>query len=229
MYQHAKENPWKSLPATIVGLLLVIGLFFIMPFANHVSYTRLKSSGGLSPVPTSPTPALEVAEIDDSRAVAEVITDFELPDDSATGAKSTIVALEPVATPVLDPYVRSERKQLAFVFDVSDLDLPPVPIHRVSPRYPQELYDSDTEGQVFVEFKVDKTGRVLGVKILEETHELFGKAVVEAVMRWKFLPGTVDGTEVHFRVHLPVTFRIDGIASLERDAFKLVSNADEQR
>lgn len=223
MYTHPREKKWKSLPATIVGVILVLFLFGVLPFANHVSFKRLQSSGGFSAVPTSPPPSVDVVKANAAMTVFQEEGDLPALPVAETPADAEKLEIRPVTVPHLDPYVVSTRKTNAFVFNVADLDAPPIPIHRVAPVYPPGLRMQDIEGKVMVEFRVNESGVVVGATVLDESHAEFGKSVVEAVMRWKFLPGTVGGESVKFRVRLPVAFRIDGIASSERNVFQLVT------
>ncbi|RME67960.1 MAG: energy transducer TonB [Verrucomicrobia bacterium] len=224
MYVPSRETPRKSLVATAAALLLALSLFLVLPLANHVSFQRVRSEGGLSSVPTSPPRTVDVRSSETPGIRLEAAGDFPVPVPQVAGVERKI-ELEPLPPPVLEPHVPAKQREAAFfVFDVADLDAPPIPIHRVAPAYPGELAARRLEGEVLVEFRVNEEGEVLDVRVLEETHPLFGRSVAAAVRRWRFLPGTVDGRRVHFRVRLPVTFRLDDWSTPERDALALASD-----
>ena len=78
------------------------------------------------------------------------------------------------------------------------------------PRYPVVLRESGVPGRVVVRFVVDTMGRAeLGdVVIVEATHALFADAVKNALERYRFTPGAVEGRMVRTMVQLPFTFSL---------------------
>ena len=66
------------------------------------------------------------------------------------------------------------------------------------------------------EFRVDPDGRVIDVNLLETSHEEFARSVLDAVERWRFVPGMVGGDAVRFRMRLPVNFRLLEAGEFER-------------
>lgn len=79
-----------------------------------------------------------------------------------------------------------------------------------APRYPAALRESGVSGRVVVRFVVDTLGRAeLGdVVIVEATHALFADAVKNALERYRFSPGAVEGRKVRTMVQLPFTFSL---------------------
>ena len=78
------------------------------------------------------------------------------------------------------------------------------------PRYPVALRESGVSGRVVIRFVVDTLGRAeLGdVVIVEATHALFADAVKNALERYHFSPGAVEGRKVRTMVQLPFTFSL---------------------
>jgi TonB family protein len=78
------------------------------------------------------------------------------------------------------------------------------------PRYPIELRNAGTEGNVVVTFVVDTAGRVDGrsARITASTHAGFSAAVCEAVPHLRF--GRADGRPLlsPVRTSMPFTFSI---------------------
>ena len=79
-----------------------------------------------------------------------------------------------------------------------------------APRYPAALRDKGVTGRVVVRFVVDTLGRaeVGDVVIVEATHAPFADAVKNALERYRFSPGTVEGRKVRTMVQLPFTFSL---------------------
>lgn len=80
------------------------------------------------------------------------------------------------------------------------------------PRYPDALQRTGVEGRVEVEFVVDERGRVdmKSVRVIDSTHELFTRAVRNALGGMRFSPARINGVAVRQFVRLPVVFQIRG-------------------
>lgn len=78
------------------------------------------------------------------------------------------------------------------------------------PRYPESLRSAGIDGRVLVEFAVDTAGRVdLGtLKILSSTHELFTRAVKDALPGVRFRPAEVGGKHVTALAQMPFEFQV---------------------
>jgi protein TonB len=78
------------------------------------------------------------------------------------------------------------------------------------PRYPESLRSAGIDGRVLVEFAVDTAGRVdlATVKILSSTHDLFSRAVRDALPAMRFRPAEVGGKHVTALAQMPFEFRI---------------------
>lgn len=79
-----------------------------------------------------------------------------------------------------------------------------------TPRYPSMLQSAGVEGDVLAQFVVDTLGRVEpgSVKILEKSHDLFGAAVRDALVRARFAPAEAGGRKVRQLAEQVFTFRI---------------------
>lgn len=85
---------------------------------------------------------------------------------------------------------------------------PPVAVQRFPARYTGMARRFKVEGIVRLRLVVDAQGAVKDVEILEGlSHGLNGQAV-EAVKRWKFNPGTMDGQPVEARTEVTVRFTL---------------------
>ena len=99
---------------------------------------------------------------------------------------------------------------------VRDLaDLPPVVReHRlltsVAPDYPLAAVRDRIEGTVDVAFTITRTGGVRDVQVLQsEPAQIFDRAALDAVKRWKFDPRIEDGVAVDYRTRTRLHFRLD--------------------
>jgi TonB family protein len=76
------------------------------------------------------------------------------------------------------------------------------------PRYPPSMCNQKLEGRAVILFIVDTTGRVIEARIEEASHPDFGKAAVDAILKWRFEPGLKDGQRVKFKMRIPIPFRL---------------------
>jgi RNA polymerase sigma factor (sigma-70 family) len=95
------------------------------------------------------------------------------------------------------------------VFDVSKVDQIPRPISRQAPRYPAELRNAGTTGEVVIEFVVNESGLVQDLKVVRSTHAEFEEPALEAIAAWKFSPGIKGGQPVNVRMQVPIVFSLN--------------------
>lgn len=88
---------------------------------------------------------------------------------------------------------------------------PPKLIYKIQPQYPKKAADAGIEGPVELEIVVKADGTVGDIRILDLPAEGldFGKAAVEAVRLWKFLPGRFQGKPVDVVAVVAVNFRME--------------------
>lgn len=94
------------------------------------------------------------------------------------------------------------------LFDVSDLDKPPVPISQPAPRYPAELKRQKMNGNAVVVFILNEDGQVEDPRVESATHPAFEKAALDAIRRWRFKPGMKAGKPVRSNVRQPFAFKV---------------------
>jgi protein TonB len=85
----------------------------------------------------------------------------------------------------------------------------PVVITRVEPTYPEVARKARIAGIVIVECIIDKTGNVTNVQVLKPLPFGLDQAAVDAVKRWKFKPGTLNGQPVDVIFNLTVNFKLN--------------------
>lgn len=86
--------------------------------------------------------------------------------------------------------------------------LPPTAISRIDPQYTEIARKARIEGIVVIEAVIDRNGDVTDARILKPLPMGLADAALEAVKRWKFKPGTLNGQPVPVYYNLTVTFRL---------------------
>lgn len=75
--------------------------------------------------------------------------------------------------------------------------------------YPQEAQDNEIQGQVIVQFIVDKEGNVSDVEAISGPNELRGEAVRVIKKSGKWTPAVQNGRQVKSYKKQPITFRLE--------------------
>lgn len=93
------------------------------------------------------------------------------------------------------------------VYKFSMVDVKPVMIKPVPPKYPHTARINQIQGTVVVSIIIDEFGNVIQTKIYESIPELDHSAI-EAAQKCKFKPGTVEGKAVKVCMNVPFNYRL---------------------
>ena len=84
-----------------------------------------------------------------------------------------------------------------------------VPTTRIEPVYPPRALRSGIEGTVTAEFTIDTDGSVKDVEIVSaDPPNIFDRAVITAIKKWKFAPEIIDGKAVEKRARQDIKFTL---------------------
>lgn len=86
----------------------------------------------------------------------------------------------------------------------------PAPVSRERPAYPFGLVRAGIGGKVTVTFIIDREGRVVNPVIHQSNNPLFERPAIDAILKWKFKPGKVDGHPVNVRAMQVLEFAVVG-------------------
>jgi protein TonB len=95
------------------------------------------------------------------------------------------------------------------VFELNQLDHPPVPTSRPRPVFPFEQRRAGVSGEATIDFIVDEEGNVRNVRAITATHLNFAQAAAENVASWKFRPGVKGGRPVKTHMRAPLVFTLN--------------------
>ena len=88
-------------------------------------------------------------------------------------------------------------------------DDPPMPLSRISPRYPDIAQEAGIEGTVVIQVFVDKKGRVQDMQVLKGIPNTgLDEAAMEAIRKTRFTPAKRGRKAVGAWISIPVNFRI---------------------
>lgn len=87
------------------------------------------------------------------------------------------------------------------------LSTPPILISKSDPIYPAGARSQRIEGVVVVRLRIDKEGRVKKADIVEGD-PLLTQAAVDAVVQWRYKPGTLGGAPIESEVIANINFSL---------------------
>ncbi len=88
---------------------------------------------------------------------------------------------------------------------------PPVVVSAVAPVYAAVIRAVNLQGDFFVDVEIDRNGKVVSSKAVDEQRKFMRKILEEAADRWQFAPDQT--AEEKRRVQLTFTFRANSKAS----------------
>lgn len=125
-------------------------------------------------------------------------------------APSIDIPLGTTGTPYLGDFLKSQpltrtKPEMPEMGIATDL----VPTTRIEPVYPPRALRSGIEGAVTAEFTIDTDGSVKDIEIVKaEPPNVFDRAVITAIKKWKFAPQIVDGKAVERRARQEIKFTL---------------------
>ena len=81
-------------------------------------------------------------------------------------------------------------------------------VRKVEPDYPEAARKARIEGVVILEAVITAQGGVEDVRVVHSAGLLLDSAAAEAVRRWRYRPGTLNGRAVRVLLTVNVTFRV---------------------
>lgn len=97
-------------------------------------------------------------------------------------------------------------------YGLNEVDQIPTASMKARPVYPYRARRLNIEGEVDVKFLVNGNGRVSRVTIERASPpNLFEKSVIQALGKWRFIPGKVDGRPVNTWVTTTIVFKMDNL------------------
>jgi protein TonB len=84
----------------------------------------------------------------------------------------------------------------------------PVAVTRVEPLYTESARRARIQGFVIIQAVIDRQGNVTEARVLKPLPLGLDMAALEAVKRWKFRPGTLNGQPVPVYYNLTVNFQL---------------------
>jgi len=85
----------------------------------------------------------------------------------------------------------------------------PVSLERPEPLYTDAARKARIQGTVIVEAIISKSGRVEDVRVIKGLPAGLSQQAEEAVKKWRFKPGTLNGEPVATLFNLTVSFKLD--------------------
>jgi protein TonB len=152
------------------------------------------------PPPPEETPPPEIAQPEINKPTS-VETELSMPDFH--------VPLSISGTPYLGDFLKSPKPKPKLKPSLLAIDTNVVPTIKIPPVYPPRALRMGIEGVVTVEFTITTDGSVKDPEIVKATPpRIFDRAVLQAIHKWKFNPGIIDGKAIEKRARQDVRFTL---------------------
>lgn len=205
----------RGFTSLLVAAVVTLGLFFLMNKLIELGHVELDK-----------TQSVRIADFIRQKKHSQVQTKKrELPQKKKVESQPEAPSLDlpksggPGAQPVVEmhaPVPAFQRKiKLAggpsMGSAVSDAET--VPLVRIQPMYPRAAAQKRTEGWVLLEFTISTTGSVKSARVIDsKPPNIFDRAALQAIRKWKYKPKIVDGTPVETRgVQVKLTFKLENL------------------
>ena len=204
----------RYLSALILGVLISLGLFFLMQ--------SLIDSGEQNTNASSEGQIMEFIRIREDETLS--IKDRRKPQNPKPPK-------EPPPPPklIVEKQVKPTMNRIRI--EIPNIDLPSIagggpflgnwagnplaegdvlPIVRIDPQWPREALIEGIEGYVVVEVTIGADGSVKDVRVIQaEPKRMFDRNVIRGVLKWKFKPRIINGVPVERKAIQMLEFTLD--------------------
>ena len=206
----------RYLSALILGVLISLGLFFLMQ--------SLIDSGEQNTNASSEGQIMEFIRIREDETLS--IKDRRKPQKPKPPK-------EPPPPPKLIVEKQVKPTMNRIKIEIPNIDLPSIagggpflgnwagnplaegdvlPIVRIEPQWPREALVEGIEGYVVVEVTIGADGSVKDVRVIQaEPKRMFDRNVIRAVLKWKFKPRIINGVAVERKAIQMLEFTLNDL------------------
>jgi protein TonB len=133
---------------------------------------------------------------------------LDLPKSGVSGAQPVVQMSAPVPT-----FAGKVRLAGGPSMGSAVSDAETVPLVRIQPMYPRRAAQQRIEGWVLLEFTISTKGAVKNARVIKaKPPNIFDRAALQAILKWKYKPKIVDGVPVETRgVQVKLTFKLEDL------------------
>ncbi len=133
--------------------------------------------------------------------VAEQVTNGNTEQSATTAGSDLTISDEDDSSTI---YIKVEKKA-EFPGGTNEL----MAFLRSNLQYPQEALEEMIQGNVYVQFVVQKNGEITDIRIIRAVHPLLDAEAIRVIkMMPKWKPAEVNGKAVNSRFTLPLSFKL---------------------
>jgi protein TonB len=206
---------FRGLTSFVLAALVTLGLFVLMNSLIELGQVKLEETEGI-----------RITDFIRHRERSDVQTKKrELPQKKQVETQPKAPSLDfprsggPGAQPVVEMHAPVPTLERNFKLAggpsmgsaVSDAET--VPLVRIQPMYPRAAAQKRLEGWVLLEFTIGTTGAVKDARVIDsKPPNIFDRAALQAILKWKYKPKIVDGQAVEtIGVQVKLTFKLEDL------------------
>src|SRR5262249_45269741 len=90
---------------------------------------------------------------------------------------------------------------------------PPVPTHKVDPKYVASAAAERVEGKIRLSAVIRRDGHIEAVTVLQHLDDRLDFSAIQALQKWEFEPAKRDGRTVAVDASFEIPFRLEPLAT----------------
>ncbi len=95
-------------------------------------------------------------------------------------------------------------------FSIGEVDTAPGIVRHIPPIYPIKARRKGIEGRVVLQALINTDGKAVQIKVISaDPPKIFDKCSKQALARWTFKPGMIEGRKVSTWIEIPITYTLD--------------------
>lgn len=202
--------------ALLGGLLVSLALFWLMQFMISNNQQVFKKREDLQMTEFVRLKRETKLKTRERKIPQEPPPEKQPPPPPPMQMQQTQISREPLprmAVPKLDIPLQSSRFAGSVVSGIEmgkgKISTNVIPLVRIPPRYPMRAARRRIEGWVKVEFTITESGTVKDAVVVEsQPGDVFDRAALRAIAKWKFKPKVIDGETFEQRAVQVLQFKL---------------------
>ncbi len=205
----------RGVTSLVLAAVVTLGLFFLMNRLIELGQVELEKTQSVrisdfirqkrhSQVQTKKRELPQKKKVESQPQAPSL----DLPRSGGSGAQPVVEMHAPVPT-----FERKVKLAGGPSMGAAVSDAETVPLVRIQPMYPRAAAQKRIEGWVLLEFTIGTTGAVKDARVIDsKPPNIFDRAALQAILKWKYKPKIVDGVAVETRgVRVKLTFKLEDL------------------
>ena len=180
-HRHSTLAIAAAVHAVLFALLIVVKTQPVRVSSPGLTYASIAAYATAATAASTPKAAAEPKKSAPApKAAKEALTANDAPKEDSSGAENAAGPTSVLAGQPAGPVRLGSGGNLTL-------------LKKVSPIYPSVMQSARMPGQVVLDAVIHSDGTIGDIKVLQSTNDLFARAAIEAVKKWRYTPIPYEG------------------------------------